>query len=283
VSEPLDVTAAVCTWNSAETIVACLEALKASNVREIVLVDASSGDGTRGLAAGLADKVLTDPRQGLGLARQMAVDVAAGRYFLSVGADNVMPPSSVAAMVAALEEGRFSGVSCATVLQDPRGYLGHAMDAYKRARYYPGERSVIGTPHMFAAELIRAYKFDSAMGWSDDCDLNDRLTAGGHRLAIIDCECLELGTVDMTSVRYRWRGYGRSDSEVWRKNARQWSLRRRLRSLVHPIRSEIVGTLTRARPKDIPRLLPFVLLITWLRYVGWIRAARKARMQGTAS
>ena len=61
-----DVSAVICSWNAAESIAPCIQSLRNNGVKEIILVDASSTDGTRELAEPLVDQMLTDPRQGLG-------------------------------------------------------------------------------------------------------------------------------------------------------------------------------------------------------------------------
>lgn len=272
------VSAVVCTWNAIASIQAVLQSLGENGVKEIIVVDADSDDGTREVATDLADRVITDPRKGLATARNYGIAEATGRWVLNCGADNVMPPGSIAAMVRELERRGWSGVSACTVLDGSGGsYLSWAMGAYKRARYYPGERPVIGTPTIFATDLLQANPYDPIMSWSDDGDLCTRLGAEGHRFGISDVEVLESGTETLGSIFTRWRGYGKSDWETYRKYGPRWSVPRKIWSLLHPLRHELIYPFVTIKGTDRLRVFPFLALITGIRYWSWLRHVVRAR------
>ena len=170
-----DVSAVVCSWNAESSIEACVKSLRECNVKEIILVDANSSDRTRELAQHWVDQIVTDPMTGLGNARNMGIAHTSGKYVLNCGVDNVMPSGSVEAMLRFKEEGGFAGVSALTILNGS-GYLSWALDQYKRARFFPGERPVIGTPTLFNAETIKEYPYDGERTWSDDAELCERWT-----------------------------------------------------------------------------------------------------------
>lgn len=281
-SAAADVSAVVCTWNAIASIEATLRALRENGVKEVIVVDADSDDGTREVAERLADMVVTDPRKGLATARNYGIAAATGRYVLNCGADNVMPPGSIETMIAEMKRRGWTGVSACTVLDSGGGnYLSRAMDAYKRARYYPGTRAVIGTPTIFATELLQNNPYDPAMSWSDDGDLCTRLGAEGHTFGISHAEVLESGTESLASVFTRWRGYGRSDWETYRKYGPQWSVRRKIWSLLHPLRHELIYPVIAIKGRTRIAVTPFLFLITVLRYWSWaqhvLRARRRAR------
>ena len=270
-SRELDVTAVVCAWNTARSIKKCLLSLHENNVREIILVDADSNDGTREIAKNLADKIYTDPRQGLAVARNIGLENAKCKYFLSVGADNMLPSGTVRAMVDELEKGVYCGVGCTTILEETNGYLSWALDKYKKARYFPGERQVIGTPHMYKTDFLRKYRFNPKMSWSDDGDLCDRLMADGFKLVIIDKPAIEISQSNLNDIIKRWKMYGKSDWETFRKYKQIWSVKRKISSILYPLRKEFLEPLLKVgNIFDIIRIVPFLILITMTRYFGWL-------------
>jgi glycosyltransferase involved in cell wall biosynthesis len=267
----LDVTAVVCSWNCVSTIGDCLNSLKKNRLAEIILVDADSNDGTRAIASGLADAILTDPRRGLATARNLGIARARSKYVVNVGADNVMPPGSIARMIDCLEKGKYAGVSATTILRNARlSYFARAMNEYKRARYFSGERSVIGTPTLFARSVLAANPYDEVMSWSDDGDLCTRLAETGARFAIADVEVFEIGSENLRSIAYRWKGYGKSDWETYSKYSPGWSFARRVKSLLYPLRNELLRPFARMGLFRGMAILPFLLLITVIRYRSWI-------------
>ena len=61
--QPSEVSAVVCTKNSIASVGPCLQSLRNAGTGEIIVVDASSTDGTHALADSLADRVLQDARR----------------------------------------------------------------------------------------------------------------------------------------------------------------------------------------------------------------------------
>ncbi len=267
-----EVSAVVCTWNAENIIEECLVSLRSNNVGEIVVVDASSTDRTRQIASNYADTILTDPRKGLAYARNIGIAKTKGKYILNCGSDNVLPDEALAKMLKCLIDKKYTGVSAVTYLKDTQAsYLAKAMDLYKRARFYPGERPVIGTPTLFLADILKEYLYDSKMGWSDDSDLCDRLAKLGHSFAIADAFVWEIGSESLAQVLYRWNGYGRSDWEIYSKYSPSWSLERRLKSFVHPLRVEFIQPLLRLEDKEKIDVFPFLMLVTLIRYASWVK------------
>ena len=266
------VSAVICTWNSIASIRRCIESLKNNGVGEIIVVDADSDDGTKDVAFELADQIVIDLRKGLATARNMGINVSSGYYIINVGADNVMPLGSILRMIEVKEEMGWTGVSAVTSLeQSHKNYFNWAMNLYKPTRYYLGERHVIGTPSLFEAKILKNNLFDSAMGHSDDGDLCTRLSRIGCRFGIADVVVGEIGTDSLNSVLYRWKNYGQSDWETYSKYSATWNFRRKIYSLIYPLKNELILPFYKISGYDKIRILPFLVLITTIRYWYWLK------------
>ncbi len=265
-----DVTAVVCTWNAVVSIEECLLSLRKNGVREIIVVDAGSNDGTREVAKQLADRMLDDPGKGLALARNTGIAECQTKYVVNVGADNIMPPESIAKMLKAMSKHGWIGVSAVTLLKDTRGkYFVSSMNLYKMARYVPGERTVIGTPTLFESNVLQKHPYDPAMTHSDDGELCNRLGGMGFRFGIADVEVFEIGFETFGSIIERWSRYGKSDFETFSKYAPQWNWFCKLQSLLYPLRKELVEPFLKIRGLKRIYVLPFLILITLIRYYYW--------------
>jgi glycosyltransferase involved in cell wall biosynthesis len=263
-------TAVICTVNCAETIYNCIMSLRKEGIGKVILVDGKSTDGTRDLVAHLVDEIVTDPREGLAVARNLGISRVTTKYVLNWGADNEAIPGSLTIMHDTLE--RVSGASAMTVIKPSRKtYLSWALNQYKKLRYFPGRRGVIGTPTLFKTELLKSYGYDPAMGWSDDGDLCTRMSDDGHEFEIAPCNVYEIGDVSFSSIRYRWSGYGRSDYETYSKYAPTWSTNRKLQSLLYPLKHELIVPFLRSNFLVSLGLFPFLVWITVLRYYSWVR------------
>lgn len=272
------VSVVVCAKDCAGLLPASLESIAANRPYEIIVVDGASTDETVATARRFATSILDDAGRGLAYARNLGASAATGDYVAFVGPDNILPSGALEEMIAAKEANGWAGVSAATRLYRPTGYLGHAMDRYKGYRFDPGERNVIGTPTLFDAEVLRRYLFDDALTSSDDADLCERMRADGFRFGISPATVFEQGTAGLRSILERWRWYGQSDAEFFTKYGAGWDRHRKVQSLLHPLRSELILPATTAIARGDLAVLPFLVLITVLRYVGWITHAARARV-----
>jgi glycosyltransferase involved in cell wall biosynthesis len=265
----MSISAVVCTWNAAASIDACLRSLR-PQVDELIVVDADSTDGTRTIVKRFADHLFTDPRQGLAMARNIGISQASGEELLNAGADNVFPPGSVRQLVTARHASGWSGVGACTVPLE-RGRLARHCRWWWQARFFPGERPVIGTPNLFSRQLLQQHPYDPAAGHADDTEICERLASQGHRFGISTVQVYECGMASPTAVRERCRRYGASDAHYWRRHIQSWGFRRRVRSLLHPWRAQLGDVWPRLDLDQRCDALPFLLWITWLRYRGWWR------------
>ncbi|WP_415890208.1 glycosyltransferase [Neptuniibacter sp. SY11_33] len=270
------VSAVVCSWNAADSIVACLKSLRENGVYEIILVDADSEDGTQELAKPYVDCILQDQRQGLGAARNLGIEVASGRFILNCGCDNIMPPGSVRSMLDYMSETAVNGVSAVTHLQ-PEGYLSRSLNEYKKTRFFPGVRNYIGTPSLFPAAKLKSHPFDPTCSWSDDSELCDRWrVVYNAKFAISDSVIYESNPSSLSEISARWKNYGRSDFEIYTKNGPDWSIGRKIQSLLYPFREELIKPFIKIKGLQRFTTLPFLIYITSSRYIGWAKCALRS-------
>jgi rSAM/selenodomain-associated transferase 2 len=197
------------TLNEERCIAATLRRARAAGVREIIVVDGGSVDGTRAVAEELADLVLSAPR---GRAAQMNAGAAraSGAILLFLHADTLVPDGFAQAVGAACREpgvigGRFD------VMLTPSSPLlrltGELMNWRSRlSRIATGDQGI----------FIRRDVFERLGGYADiplmeDIDLSRRMKRAG-RIA-----CLPQRVT--TSAR-RWQAQG-----VVRTILLMWSLR----------------------------------------------------------
>lgn len=197
------------TLDEAEGIAACLAPLQGLRQagHQVVVVDGGSRDGTPGLAAPLADRVLAAPR---GRARQMNAGAARaeGDAFLFLHADTRLPEAAAARIAAALGDhvwGRFD------VRIEGRPALLRLVAALMNLR-----SRLTGIATGDQAIFVRRTVFEALGGFPDqplmeDIELSRRLKRFGRPA------CLSARV--RTSGR-RWERHG-----VWRTILLMWRLR----------------------------------------------------------
>ncbi len=265
------ITAVVCSWNAIQSLEKCLKSLIANKVK-VIVVDANSSDGSREIATKYADQVLTDPGKGLAKARNIGIEKVTTEYVLNWGADNILPEKQIEIMLNCLEQNKYAGVSAKTyVKSEKKNYLSESLNLYKQARYYSGEKVVIGTPSLFKTSLLKSNRFDENMTWSDDGDLCTRLAKKKCKFAISDAFVYEYGYENLISIFNRWKSYGKSDSEIFSKYSKEWTFTRKLNSIFYPLLNEFLKPISKLSFFNKLKVSPFLIFITLTRYYYWIR------------
>lgn len=103
---PLDVSAVIVNHDAGEALLSCVASLRRAGVKEVIVVDNASGDGSLArLAASDAEAVLVPSGSNLGYGRGMNLGVARahGEVLLICNPDLVVEDGALAAMLAALE------------------------------------------------------------------------------------------------------------------------------------------------------------------------------------
>jgi len=273
-----DVSAVVCTKNSIAGIEQCLRSLRQEEVGQIIVVDASSTDGTTEVAKELADLVLTDPGAGLGSARNIGIAHSTGNYVLNMGSDNIMPPGQLDLMIRTLTEGGYQGVSAQTYIQGS-GFIADGLNAWREGRFVPGPTAVIGTPTLFQGDLLRLNPYNPEAIFSDDSELCERWQRNfGATFAISPAHVYEIGKISWSELKIRCRMYGISDREIYSRGVQQsWDWPRKCQSMMHPLNVDFFIPVSRLKLRKAIFATPFLLLFVSLRDGGWIKTTLRDR------
>jgi glycosyltransferase involved in cell wall biosynthesis len=265
-----DLTAVVCTLNSENSLEKCLLSLVES-VDALIVVDGGSSDGTLVIADKYANLVLNDSGSGLGEARGIGLAQVKTDYILNCGADNVLSRKVVSKMLKILKSTpKVYGVSCQTVVEE-KGYLGKVSNRIWKTRFTSGYTQMVGTPNIFRTQQLRRFGYSKSRGWSDDEEICIRMYREENALfEIIDDECQEIGQATLRRLIYRYFHYGFSDFEIFSARKKEWNFLRRVKSILHPFRVELLKPVVRLDVTDKFFCLPVMCLATLLRYAGWV-------------
>lgn len=270
---PNRVSVVVCTLNSIDSIESCLKSIIAESVFEVIVVDADSNDGTREIVNSYADRVLTDPRLGLGTARNIGIAESKGEFVLILGSDNVLVSGAIVSMMTELVSTGVQGIGALTKVPG-RTYLSKGLNLWRKYRFLSGPASVVGSPTLFWGDQIRANPFNPERRYSDDTELCERWTREfGAKFSISSAEVLEIGKTGFQDLVQRCKIYGISDSEIYREGkSNHWTLNRKIRSYLHPLKCDFIVPLLKMKFWEVIYFGPYLLIFTLLRYFFWVKA-----------
>ena len=242
-----DVSVVVAALDEAHRIQPCLDGLTAQGtvVREILVVDSGSTDGTQDLVRAAAARdpriaLLRDPPLPSGWvgkvwALEHGLAQARGEWVLGVDADTAPQPGCVGGALAAAREHSYDAVSFA-----PRFRIDSAGERWLQPAllvtlvYRFGAAGVDADPERVLANgqcfLARRAVLEAIGGYAvartsfaDDVTLARALARAGHRVGFLDGSRL-YDVRAYTSAREVWREWGRSlDLKDATTRARQWA------------------------------------------------------------
>jgi len=260
---------AVCTLNSAkhldEVLESCLINIDSDN---LIVVDGKSKDETVSIAKKYTKNIFFDKGTGLAAARNIALEKCNSEYIFYVGPDNIIGGSLVDYLIEEMNGNNWVGVSSTSFYEIPRNYFEECFNLLKKAKFFPGEKKIIGTPWLYRSELLKKMQWTNKNKYSDDSDLCQRLEKTGYRVGISKEKSFEIGSLSWRELKNRWNMYGSSDYEFYMFNTKEFTFLRKIRSFfnaffvdfLNPISSSKIGI-----SKKI-YLLPFLFLISVVRF-----------------
>ncbi len=275
-----DVSVVVCTRNNKDNLVSVLKGIEKECPGELIVVDGNSTDGTREILVEMGVNILSDPGRGLALARQIAINEVSGDYTLFVGDDNILLKGSILKLKKYMLDHDWVGAAFQTRIKDSnKNYWAFCANHRWKSRFYEGERSVIGTPYMFKTDLLKQVGYDEKCTVSDDSDMEKRLEQiTDKKWGYSNVICLEIGKTGFHETLVRFLMYGKSDAQFWNKYSGEWGIKRKWISICHPVVDELINPLRKIKP-FLAKIcvFPYLLLITIIRYYGWVKESKKNR------
>lgn len=242
---------------------------------KIVIIDGESNDGTQQIVKDLAVanpgriEFFRCPKLGLANARNIGTSKVNTPFTMHAGPDNIIPKETLKKMFDLCLA--YDLVSCQTATIGKKiSYFERAHKIYKK-RFKPGLQPVVGTPYIAKTSLFKTHLFNEKMLNSDDTELCERLAKKGKAIYRSDAECLETGFNKLPNIIERWMRWGRGDALFYKSKKNDWTLSRKIKSCLHPFKAEIFDPWNALSVPETFFCLPFLILVTTLRYSGWIR------------
>lgn len=263
----------ICTLNAEKNISQAIRSARLLNPLEIIVVDGNSKDNTVKIAKRHKVKVVYDNGSGLGNARNIGLGEAKGIYVLYMGPDNIFKDDiDLIDIINEMDHYGYVGIGFRSTMQNFHflegfdKYLCDGMAHRWIKKIKSGPSKVIGTPFMFKRDILSNLTFNSKSKYSDDTDLCERIYKKNMRVGYSrKILVYDVWQGRKESVINRFKMYGKSDGEFYKAHKKNWSIFRKIKSILHPLNEfKIIETV------DDFKYLPFVIYIVLKRYMGWL-------------
>jgi glycosyltransferase involved in cell wall biosynthesis len=258
----------ICTLNEEKNIEKCIDSVRQNDILEVIVIDGGSTDKTVEIAKKFADKVIQVERKGLAFQRQIGIDNSKGEYIALIDSDHRVTKNCLNNLVTEMNENKYDGIEAQILSVKNKTYWDWAMEQnFILTHNFPRETNMIGTPCVYAAEVLKKEKFDpffTAAG--DDTDLCYRLSKKGYRLGVGSCTVYQEHRSDFKSFMKKWIWYGKGDSQFALKHPE-----RRKSIIFHPIINYAIKKSIIAIKSGRMNMVPFFIFAGLFRHYGFVK------------
>jgi len=273
-----NISIAICSKNSLDLLINSIPRIIDCNTFEVILVDGNSTDGTVDFIKNNFKNVKLFSDQGLGLsfARRVAVENATGDMILFIGPDNLIDKVFVEKFTEYLQKSEYCAISAQTRVINPiMNFWDNGLDLrWKYLMGKPGEINVAGTPSIYFLSILREINFSkNNFGPSDDTDLADRLKKAGYKIGLAPVLAHDKNNWSKKEIWAKYYWYGTGDFYYYNANKKNWSLPRKINSLLHPMRQSFRFAFKAFLEFNFKGSIWFIYTM-FARYSGWISKIR---------
>jgi glycosyltransferase involved in cell wall biosynthesis len=270
----LDISVVVPVRNAERVIGECLESIVRSGVKEIVVVDGLSTDGTVEIARRYPARILSDEGRGLPIARRLGVQAASSRWVALVDADVVLPDGALERLFDEFVEGGYTALQAGLHSVSGPRYWGQALVHHHRSGRSKDWFGVVAT--VFERDALLEHGFDERFVSGEDIELRWRLERQGARVGVSERTVVTHRFADDTFefARDQWLMDGRGLGRMVRKHG--W---RAAWLFGLPLGAAIRGillSLVRLQPRWIPYYLSY-MVFNYVGMVGGLGVRSKGR------
>ena len=267
-----EVSVVICAKNSAIFISKVIDSIKLNKPGEIIVVDGLSTDETVNIAESKGCKVLSDKGKGLSFARNLGSQEAKGNYVLYVGPDNILPANFINELLHFFVGSKYAAASVRTRIKDPVNFWDIGLDLRWQFLFLKlGEIKVAGTPSIYRKSVLEKINFsNSDIESSDDTYLAEKLLKAGFKIGLLPVLVYDKNGHNYKSTWSRFRWYGEGDYAFFKKMQKEWNLKRKIKSLLHPLNQTIKFSILCIKKGKYLYVFWFIYIF-FARVWGWLR------------
>lgn len=262
--------------NEEKVINSCLMSLKDSNYDELVIVDGGSTDKTIEICQKYKCKLL---KSSPSMTKQLLIGLnqIKSKYVILIETDHIYPKNFVSNFLNLLISSKLdAGQSMLNYIPKKKTFfsLGHKIfyevhNSRKNINYFLQGGSIWKTN-----EILGIMSQMNNEGYGMDTERSELIRKKNLKVGYLKIFVEESGVSDFSKFLTRMENYGKGDHEFYKKNARNWNLQRKIKSLTHIFFRYCVSYPIISVFKSNPLIgIPYFYLIAFFRYFFWIKSS----------
>jgi glycosyltransferase involved in cell wall biosynthesis len=260
------ITVTIPTLNEEKNISKCIDSVKKSGIKNIIVIDGGSTDKTIKILQTKKIKVIQTKKKGLGFQRSIGVKKTKTKYISLIDADMRTTKDSFIKMIKDLENANYAGVEARIKPSNKNlSYFDKSYQAIMEININKdGPRRMIGTPTLWRTKILKENNFRPTItAATDDTDVCYRAHQKGHVFGGSSGIVYHVHRSSFRQYLKKYLWYGKGDAQFVISHPERFFSILKHQLFNYPIKFSIISLI---RFDFYP--IPFMVMSGSLRFIG---------------
>jgi glycosyltransferase involved in cell wall biosynthesis len=257
----------VCNKNSLDYLKKSIPALKKHKLKEILVIDGCSTDGSIEYVKKKKIKLYSDQGRGLSYSRKLGSKISKGKFVFFIGPDDVCDGNFFTNLFTYFINKKYDAATVLLKIKNTKTYWDNCLNFWFENIRKKGSTSVIGTPTLFYKKVFKKVKYIENSTGCDDTSISLQLINKSFNIGVLNLVCNQSNNNGLGDIKKKFFLYGVSDFSFYKLYKKKLSIFRKIYTFVRPLK-HFFSFFFIAIIKFKIIYLPFVVIFTYFRFQG---------------
>ena len=273
-----DISVVICNKNSLEYLKKSVPPYKKSNIKELIVIDGRSTDGSLRYLKKQKVKVVSDKGRGLSYSRGLGVKLSRGKYVFVAGPDDICKGNFFDVLIKKFKKSEFDAATILIKVKKKVTYWDSYFNFWFKYIRKVGPAKTIGTPTLYKKKLFKLVKYRTFPLVCDDTDISAQIIKKKYKIGVLDLTIDQTNNNSFQDFYRKFYDYGKSDCDYYFLNKKNFNFIQKIKTLLHPLKHFINCFFLAIFTFKI-NYMPFAFISTFIRYKGLFEYMRKKKLK----
>ena len=257
----------ICNKNSLNYLKKSIPVLKKNKLKEILVIDGCSSDGSIEYLKKERIKIFSDNGNGLSYSRKLGSKISKGKYIFFAGPDDICDRNFFKNLFVNFVFEKYHAATILIKIKKTKTYWDNCLNFWFKNIRRKGPSKVIGTPTLFYKNVFKKVEYKKNSIGCDDTSISDQLIQKGFKIGVLNFVCDQANNNKFYDIRKKFFLYGISDFSYYKLYKKKLSIFRKIYTFIRPFEHFFKFTFIAFKELKF-NYLPFIFIFTYYRFRG---------------
>lgn len=264
----------ICNKNSLGYLKKSVPAIKKSGVKELIVIDGCSTDGSLDFLKKQKVRIISDNGKGLSYSRGLGIKNSRGKYIFVAGPDDICQRNFFKKLLLQFKKSNLDAATILIRVKKKVTYWDECFNFWFKYIRKVGPSKSIGTPTLYKRNLFKYVNYKTSQMVCDDTYISEKLIEKNFKLGVLKLTIDQINNNKFKDLYRKFYDYGKSDCDYYLINRRKFSFGQKIRTIYHPFKHFFNCLIIIIFSLKI-KFLPFIFISTFIRYKGFAEYMNK--------